>query len=987
MNQQQIRRFIFRLVLLGSVLQLHAQQTKLSVQTGHSGPINMLEFSPDNSIIATAGADNNVILWDLKSGKQITILSGQDGEIISLAFHPIQKLLATGSENGKLAVYQFPNGNEVYSDQFSSEVGAVSFSPDGNDLAVGTNELVLYQVRAYDKRALNSSSGSGTISSIAFSSDGTRIASGGKNRSVKVLDLNSGRELNQFRYKAHDLTFSDDGEALYGGAPNGNYFRVKLNGGKSIQIKANRFWKNYYSVTASENYLAAGNKDGLISVFDLQNRRIKYNLRAHEGSVNTVSLSNDGQLLASAGSDKRIVIWDLPHGKITREIYGTGNRINDVKFSEDGTNIYLVYADGAFRKCELTPDGKVIANQLLNKRWEELFNWPVIRSIDEISSVENQMVTMMASRKVESSDGSEYKKNNPLQVLWNTSENTFTLQETEGKLDKIFYSSVTSLKQDFNPTAQREHWTASINKANELVLEDTNAKTQRFIVKTGHTDVITAIDFSPVNDVLATSSWDGTVKLWDFDGNLLITYSSFGDNEFIFIDPQNHYFASKGALDKIGFLFDDRILSFEQFDLIYNRPDLVFDRLPHIQQEYVDSYRHAYFKRLEKLGISEKDLKITQDIPQMTFEADQSVVTGIKNLKLNITASDEQGYLDRLFVEVNGVPFFGKEGLKIPDQPQYWNTEIEIPLGAGVNDIQCFVMNKSGVSSLKEAFKITYNSNESKPDLYLVTIGASNYQQSEYDLTYAAKDAQDIATAFEEANIYKNVFTKTLVNQAFTHSSLGEIKAFLAPAGVDDVVMVSVAGHGILDQNLDYYLATYDMDFSDPSAKGVSYEALEDVLSDTKSRKKTLLMDACHSGELDKSEYELAYEENTEFGDISFRAVGATVVAKESSMSLKSSFELSKMLFADMRSSNGSVVISSAGGAEYAMEGGSWKNGVFTFCLLNGIETEEADLNGDHKIMLSELQEYIFSEVYRITGGKQQPTSRVENLKNDFRIW
>jgi hypothetical protein len=47
----------------------------------------------------------------------------------------------------------------------------------------------------------------------------------------------------------------------------------------------------------------------------------------------------------------------------------------------------------------------------------------------------------------------------------------------------------------------------------------------------------------------------------------------------------------------------------------------------------------------------------------------------------------------------------------------------------------------------------------------------------------------------------------------------------------------------------------------------------------------------------------------------------------------------------------------------------------------------EADLNGDKKIMLSELQSYLFSKVAELTDGKQRPTSRVENLTNDFRIW
>jgi hypothetical protein len=104
-------------------------------------------------------------------------------------------------------------------------------------------------------------------------------------------------------------------------------------------------------------------------------------------------------------------------------------------------------------------------------------------------------------------------------------------------------------------------------------------------------------------------------------------------------------------------------------------------------------------------------------------------------------------------------------------------------------------------------------------------------------------------------------------------------------------------------------------------------------------------------------------------------------------MNLKSSFELSKVLFADMRVNNGTTIISSAGGAEYALESKEWKNGAFTYCFLNGLKNKKADLNGDRQVLLSELQEYLSITVSELTNGKQVSTSRIENLQNDFRIW
>ncbi|MBN2683400.1 MAG: hypothetical protein JXR58_12895 [Bacteroidales bacterium] len=72
---------------------------------------------------------------------------------------------------------------------------------------------------------------------------------------------------------------------------------------------------------------------------------------------------------------------------------------------------------------------------------------------------------------------------------------------------------------------------------------------------------------------------------------------------------------------------------------------------------------------------------------------------------------------------------------------------------------------------------------------------------------------------------------------------------------------------------------------------------------------------------------------------------------------------------------------------EFAMESGEWKNGLFTYCLINGLQSKAADLNKDGKIMLSELQKYVQDEVVKLSGGKQQPTSRIENLEGNFGVW
>ena len=149
-------------------------------------------------------------------------------------------------------------------------------------------------------------------------------------------------------------------------------------------------------------------------------------------------------------------------------------------------------------------------------------------------------------------------------------------------------------------------------------------------------------------------------------------------------------------------------------------------------------------------------------------------------------------------------------------------------------------------------------------------------------------------------------------------------------------------------------------------------------------------MDACHSGEVDKDEVTvtkqpvLASNENSK-AKISFRGFGN--VKSKSELGLGSSFELMKQLFADLRRGSGAVVIASASGVEYAIESDTWQNGIFTYSIIDGLQSKKADANRNGEVTVSELLNYTSKRVIDLTNGKQHPTSRRENLDFDFVVW
>ena len=93
-----------------------------------------------------------------------------------------------------------------------------------------------------------------------------------------------------------------------------------------------------------------------------------------------------------------------------------------------------------------------------------------------------------------------------------------------------------------------------------------------------------------------------------------------------------------------------------------------------------------------------------------------------------------------------------------------------------------------------------------------------------------------------------------------------------------------------------------------------------------------------------------------------------------------------KELFVELQES-GLFFISSAHGAELAIEGEEWQNGVFTYAFLNGLTTGAADANGNGAVTLPEIFQYVYEKVPELTGFRQRPSWRGSPPRLDFPIW
>ena len=144
-------------------------------------------------------------------------------------------------------------------------------------------------------------------------------------------------------------------------------------------------------------------------------------------------------------------------------------------------------------------------------------------------------------------------------------------------------------------------------------------------------------------------------------------------------------------------------------------------------------------------------------------------------------------------------------------------------------------------------------------------------------------------------------------------------------------------------------------------------------------------MDTCHAGEVDEDRVAATRDQQAlAVRGVRLRAVRDMVREDVPGEKVPVASALLGELFADLRCNSGTVVIAAAGGMESAYESPKWKNGVFTYSVLEGMRDREAAGGAGRELRVSHLQEYVARRVAELTNQHQKPAARRENLVYDF---
>jgi hypothetical protein len=702
-----------------------------------------------------------------------------------------------------------------------------------------------------------------------------------------------------------------------------------------------------YKVNEEINRAISISWDSLLIIWDYEEGLALDTFKLNS-ELNTISMKGDklaiiGTPMIRNDRDRsEVLLLEVVNGKVLNSMQIKEN-INSFELCNDGKNLLISY-----------PEKKIV------ELWDLQFNLIKTLKIDEGWILDADEVPNLNSYIVVTSEASYFFDQNSFELI----------RTLPNPIDNDSYWNV-------SPSGK---FLCNNSTTGSIVMWDLNSN-KKIGSYNLHEGLIEPVFIS--DSALVTFSNDGTIKRWLFIGtsfHLKYTIIPFENKEFAFVNPQGYYFSTKEAAKNLHYMADNlKVISFEQLDIHFNRPDLVLKSMGSTDTSLISSYRNAYEKRVKKLSIDTSMFSINSYPSELTIlNADKLQNENKENIDLCFIAQIANNKFESFNIWINEVPIYGKNGQKFNGTSI--DTCINVLLSPGKNRIEVAVKNSNAIESFRSPLYVNYTPEKSYTSkTHFIGIGIDKFKEDGHDLSYSVKDVRDLSKALK-GKLGDQLTIDTLFNQNVNVSNVQALKKKLLQTNINDKVIISYSGHGLLNEEYDYFLSAYNVEFLHPENGGIPYEVLEDLLDSIPARQKLLLIDACHSGEVDKDDFrEMAAVAGAK-GMVKPKGGGAENTSASNTVGLQNSFQLMQELFVNVQKGSGATIISAAAGDQFALEGGKLENGFFTYAILKYMaEQEDASVNA--------LKKYVYTEVEKLSGGLQKPTSRIENLEIDWKVW
>ena len=476
----------------------------------YAGTAYSVAFSPDGRRLVAGGDHGVVTIWDTTDGHAVLQLPERhESPSVCAAFSSDGSALATGSWSGALRISDARTGRLLHKfNAHSRRMSAAIFSPDGRRIATASFDRTVKVWDASTYQLLHTLGGrigvghTGIVTGLAFSRDGRRLfTSGGEDKTVKVWDPDTGEEVLNLRGHTlfcHGLAVSADGARLASAGKDGTirvWDGTPLKGDEGLESVTREHESEVWSVAFSSNgrYLASASwGERSVRVWDATGGALLRTLPLPPDAMYLFHLgfSPDGTRIATAASSTRreavVNVWEAATG---REVFNSIREEKSEPFfvTFDPKGKYLV-REGPDHTVQVrdADTGKFVG--VLGRH--DLQIWGMAFSPDGA-----RLATASNDGKVriwvwgDSGHGTEQKPERALDV------------HADGYGDRVAFSTDGRYLATGGERSSIQIWDVTTGKVQHVL--------------SAHTGDVFSVAFSPDGRWLATAGEDTTVRIWN----------------------------------------------------------------------------------------------------------------------------------------------------------------------------------------------------------------------------------------------------------------------------------------------------------------------------------------------------------------------------------------------------------------------------------------------------------------------------------------
>jgi WD40 repeat protein len=541
--------------------------------TGHAAAINCLRYSRDGNFLASGDDAGAVRIWRLDSNGEPITLDAHRHAVVDVAFSSNGQVLASIGADRGCRVWEISSGRELaelrtnLNPLVSPQLTSVDLSSDGSQCATGDSQgqVALWQVATGEKRRVEDAQSRPGPCYVAFSPDDATLLVGGKGQNARAFDVTTTERVAQSPTLAGPVTrvcAAHTPGCFAAGDLFGCVYLFKRDGDKltcqaPLTILSGRVRDLSFSVDGQAVVAVA--ESGAAVAMDINDGRTRSKLEAVERSARAIA--------AHVGAERPSIAWNTPSHAV--DVYAfpkpreydriaTADSPNWLDLSPDDHTLAVAFGNKSYVDVIDTAADRGSdpqQDQSLERTPEQTNPPPSKQSIARFSDHRGPLASVCFSRDgrwLLTADGvgfvavrdlttdaaevaprtHEFGWANSVATVFAGPENAVYAGGLEGKL-RVWLpgtSKVATLQGGHGPlpvlcvAATRDgRRVASGCFDGTLAIWDTSD--QKLLTKvSAHRHQINQIAIDPTGEVVATTSLDSTVRLWNLaDGRELAT--------------------------------------------------------------------------------------------------------------------------------------------------------------------------------------------------------------------------------------------------------------------------------------------------------------------------------------------------------------------------------------------------------------------------------------------------------------------------------